>query len=169
MTTKSTMAGAGAGQIPPNSLPRFLVIHLYSFGERPYAEKYILQASLFSDGFTTGSSSSSGSRGGAATWMLPLNAGGALGRLSASSRVLAVAATGAGATAGVLGTETPLLEPAFTAERLVLVAAVFEADCILVWPADAVCESAFAASAGCGAERTGGWTGALACERVEIA
>src|ERR1700683_288848 len=99
--------------------------------------------------------------------MLALNAGGALGRLSASSMSFAVAATGAGATAGVLGTETSLLEPAFTAECFVL-AAIFEADCVLACPADAVCESAFSASVGCGAERTGGGTAVLACERAEI-
>jgi len=101
-------------------------------------------------------------RGGAVTWCsrsMPGRAGQVVGEFDVASG----RGYRRGRHSGCVGDGTSLLEPAFTAERLVFAAAVFEADCVLVWPADAVCESVFATPVGCGAERTGGCTAVLAC------
>ena len=97
--------------------------------------------------------------------MLPLEAGGALGRLSASSILLGAAGADVGAATDTLETETVLLELAFAVAALVFVAAALEeADFVLPWLADAVFESAFAKSVGLVVECAGEYVTGLACE-----
>jgi predicted branched-subunit amino acid permease len=89
--------------------------------------------------------------------MLPLDAAGSVGRLSASSILLGAEDADVGAATDALETETGLLELVFVATLLVFAAEVLEeADFVLPWLADAVFESAFAESAGLAVECAGG-------------